>query len=46
MRLFMMLVEIAFVDLIDLSDGKGGWDNEPVDGKGGWVTTDNGKAGW
>jgi hypothetical protein len=45
MRLFMMLVEVAVVDLIDLSDGKGGWD-QPADGKGGWDVTDGGKAGW
>jgi|SwirhisoilCB3_FD_contig_41_9749711_length_301_multi_4_in_0_out_0_1 hypothetical protein len=46
MKIFMLLLEEAVVDLIDLYDGKGGWDwARPDEGKGGWDRTD-GKAGW
>ena len=45
MMIFMMLLENVVVDVMDVYDGKGGWDQTPVDGKGGWDRTD-GKGGW
>jgi hypothetical protein len=46
MKIFMLLLEEAVVDLVESYDGKGGWDQASPDaGKGGWDRTD-GKAGW
>ncbi len=42
---FLMLLEELAGEILDLNDGKGGWDLQPTDGKGGWDRTD-GKAGW
>ena len=47
MRIFMLLETVVADLVLDLSDGKGGWDDSTTDGKGGWDSArDDGKAGW
>ena len=40
----LMLLADTVIGIAD--DGKGGWDQAPMEGKGGWDAMDPGKAGW
>jgi hypothetical protein len=40
----LMLLADTVIGAFD--DGKGGWDQAPMEGKGGWDAMDPGKAGW
>lgn len=46
LSILMLLAESIVESLDGFDDGKGGWDQAPMDGKGGWNAKEEGKAGW
>ena len=46
LTIFALLTDV-FAGMLEIGEGKGGWDDAPAnDGKAGWAPSNDGKAGW